>query len=116
MELVIRPPGRRQGLGLRELWQHRELLYSLTKRELQVRYKQSFVGIGWAILQPLAMTFIFALFFGRLARIPLDGIPYPVFALTALVPWAFFSQSVTESSPSLVADASLVSRLYFPAP
>jgi lipopolysaccharide transport system permease protein len=114
VELVIRPPGRWQGLGLRELWQYRELLYFLTKRELQVRYKQSFVGIGWAILQPLAMTFIFALFFGRIARIPSEGIPYPVFALTAVVPWVFFSQAVTQSSPSLVADANLVSKVYFP--
>jgi lipopolysaccharide transport system permease protein len=113
-EIVIQPPGRWEGLGLSEIWEYRELLYFLTKRELQVRYKQSYIGVGWAILQPLAMTFIFALFFGRLAKIPSEGIPYPVFALTALVPWVFFSQSVNQSAASLVADSSLISKVYFP--
>src|SRR4051794_8971435 len=82
-ELVIRPPSRWGGLGLDDLLASRELMYFLTKRELQVRYKQSLLGIGWAVLQPLALTFIFALFFGRLAKVPSEGLPYAPFALAA---------------------------------
>src|SRR5262249_28002376 len=77
-ELEIKPPGRFSGVGLREIWAYRELLYFLTKRELQIRYKQSYLGFGWAILQPVALAFIFALFFGRLAGLSSEGIPYPV--------------------------------------
>jgi lipopolysaccharide transport system permease protein len=113
-ELVIRPPDRWRALRLREIVQYRDVLYFLTKRELQIRYKQSIFGLGWAILQPLALAFIFALFFGRLANIPSDGVPYPVFALTGLVPWVFASGAVTQAAASLVADANLVSKVYFP--
>lgn len=113
-EMVIRPPGRWQALRLRELAQYRDVLYFLTKRELQIRYKQSFFGLGWAILQPVALAFIFALFFGRLASIPSDGVPYPIFALAGLVPWVFVSGAVSQAATSLVADANLVSKVYFP--
>jgi lipopolysaccharide transport system permease protein len=113
-EVLIRPPGRWAPLRLSEIWEYRELLYFLTKRQIQVRYKQSFFGIAWAILQPLALTFVFALFLGRLARVGSEGLPYPVFAITAFVPWLFFSQSVTESARSLVAETQLLSKVYFP--
>jgi lipopolysaccharide transport system permease protein len=113
-ETVIRPPGRWGSLQVREIWEYRELLYFLTKRELQVRYKQSFVGIGWAVLQPLMLTFVFALFFGRLAGVGSEGLPYPVFALAGFVPWLFFSQSLSDSARSLVTESDLISKVYFP--
>jgi lipopolysaccharide transport system permease protein len=113
-EIVIRPPGRWGVLSMRELLGHRELLYFLTRRELLVRYKQSIFGIAWAVLQPLAMMGIFSLFFGQLAGVPSDGIPYPLFALAGLVPWMFVSQAVSQSALSLVADSNILSKVYFP--
>jgi lipopolysaccharide transport system permease protein len=111
---TIRPPRRWPGLGLRELAAYRELVYFLTKRELQVRYKQSVFGISWAILQPVAYAFVFAIFFGSLANVPSDGVPYPLFALAALVPWIFASQGVGQASASLVNEANLLGKVYFP--
>lgn len=113
-EQDIRPPGRFSGVGLREIWAYRELLYFLTKRELQIRYKQSYLGFAWAIVQPVALTFIFALFFGRLAGLSSEGIPYPVYALAGLVPWIFTSGAVSGATSSLVVDANLIGRVYFP--
>jgi lipopolysaccharide transport system permease protein len=113
-ETIIRPPGRWSGFGFAELWRYRELLYFLTKRELQIRYKQSLFGVAWAILQPLAYAFVFALIFGRVAGLSSQGVPYAVFALAALVPWIFVSQSVTQSASSLVGDANLLTKVYFP--
>jgi lipopolysaccharide transport system permease protein len=113
-ELEIRPPGRFSGVGLGEIWSYRELLYFLTKRELQIRYKQSFLGFAWAVVQPVALTFIFALFFGRLAGLSSEGIPYPVYALAGLVPWIFTSGAVNGATGSLVTDANLIGRVYFP--
>jgi lipopolysaccharide transport system permease protein len=113
-EIIIRPAGRWSALHASEIWAYRELLYFLTKRELQVRYKQSLLGVSWAVMQPLALTFIFALFFGRLVKVPSDGIPYPVFALAGLVPWLFVSQSSAQGAQSLVADANLLTKVYFP--
>jgi lipopolysaccharide transport system permease protein len=113
-ELVITPPGRFSGVGLREVWDYRELLYFLTKRGLQIRYKQSYLGFSWAILQPVALSFIFALFFGRLAGLSSEGVPYPVFALAGLVPWIFTSGAVSGATSSLVDDANLIGRVYFP--
>jgi lipopolysaccharide transport system permease protein len=112
--MVIKPPRRWIGLGWGELLAARELLYFLTKRELQVRYKQSIFGVSWAVLQPLVYSFVFALFFGNLAKVPSDGFPYPVFALAGLVPWMFVSQAVSQGAGSLVADANLLSKVYFP--
>lgn len=112
--VTITPPAGWGGFGLRELWTARELLYFLTKRELQIRYKQSAVGVSWSVLQPLAYAFIFALFFGQLANVPSEGVPYPVFALAALVPWLFASQAVSQAATSLVGDANLLSKVYFP--
>jgi len=112
-EIVIAPPRRWASLDLRDLWRHRELLYFLTKRELQVRYKQSFFGASWAILQPLVLAAIFAFVFGTLFTNESD-IAYPVFIIAGLVPWLFFSQSVSNAAGSLVLDANLISKVYFP--
>ena len=113
-DVVIRPPGRWGDLRLGELSAYRELLYFLTKRELQIRYKQSLFGFLWAVLQPLAMMAVFSIFFGYLAGIPSDGIPYPVFAFSALVPWTFVAQATGTSALSLVSDANILSKVYFP--
>ena len=113
-ETVITPPDRWSPFRLGELWHHRELVYFLTKRELQIRYKQSVFGISWAVLQPLALAFIVALFFGTLFHIPSDGIKYPVFVVAGLVPWLFIAQAVTNSATGLVNDANLISKVYFP--
>jgi lipopolysaccharide transport system permease protein len=101
-------------LNLRELWEHRELIYFLTWREIKVRYKQTAIGAAWALLQPLFTMLIFTVFFGRLAKMPSDGIPYSVFALTALTPWTFFANGLTTSSNSLVSNANLITKVYFP--
>jgi lipopolysaccharide transport system permease protein len=111
---TIRPPTRWGSSSLRELGGYRELLYFLAKRELQIRYKQSLFGVAWAVLQPLVYAFVFALFFGRLAEVPSEGVPYTVFALAALVPWLFVSQGTAQAAASLVADANLLGKVYFP--
>jgi lipopolysaccharide transport system permease protein len=110
----IRPPRGWGDLRLREIWDARELVYFLTKREIQIRYKQSFFGLSWAVLQPLALAFIFALFFGVLAKVPSQDLPYPVFSLAGLVPWLFTAQAVSAAASSLVTDANLLSKIYFP--
>jgi lipopolysaccharide transport system permease protein len=97
-----------------ELWQYRELLFLLAWRDATVRYKQSVVGIGWALIQPLLMMLIFSVVFGRFAGLPSDGVPYPVFSLCALLPWNYFSRSVADSSNSLVGSGNLLSKVYFP--
>jgi lipopolysaccharide transport system permease protein len=113
--VVIHPPKRWGSLGLREVWQSRELLYFLVRRDILVRYKQSVLGILWAVGQPLALALIFWIFFGQLAGIkPSNGLPYPVFAFAALVPWMFVSQGVTQAANSLVGDANLLAKIYFP--
>jgi lipopolysaccharide transport system permease protein len=102
-------------LQLGELWAQRELIYFLTKRELQVRYKQSFFGISWAVMQPLIYGFVFALFFGVVVKVPTPGdLPYAVFAVAGLVPWLFTAQAIQNGSTSLVQDADLISKVYFP--
>jgi lipopolysaccharide transport system permease protein len=112
--VVIEPTRRWPTLGLRELWAHRELLYFLTWRDVKVRYKQTLLGVTWAILQPLATMLVFALFFGRLAKMPSEGVPYPLFALAALVPWTFFANGLTQSANSVVLNQNLVTKVYFP--
>jgi lipopolysaccharide transport system permease protein len=113
--VTIRPPRAWGDLRLRELWTSRELVYFLTKRELQIRYKQSFFGIAWAVLQPLGLAFIFAIVFGQLLNVPVPSeVPFPVFALAALVPWLFTAQAVTQGANSLVLDANLLAKVYFP--
>ena len=101
-------------LDLHELWAYRELIHFLTWRDIKVRYKQTAIGIVWIILQPLALLAVFTLLFGRLAQIPSEGVPYPVFALAGLLPWQAFSRIISESSNSLITDQRLISRVYFP--
>ena len=114
-EIVLSPPGRWRPVDLRELWTHRELIYFLTKRELQIRYKQSVFGISWAVLQPLVFAFIFALFFGVvLHQHPPNGLPYAVFAVAGIVPWLFTSAAIQQGAGSLVLDANLIAKVYFP--
>ena len=110
----IRPPSGWASLGLKELWQYRELLYFLVWRDVKVRYKQTALGAAWAIIQPLFMMLVFSLFFGRLAKVPSDGIPYPVFTFAALLPWQLFAHALSESSNSLVANERLITKVYFP--
>jgi lipopolysaccharide transport system permease protein len=113
-ELVIEPSKSWVSLKLGELWQYRELLYFLIWRDIKVRYKQTALGAAWAIIQPLFAMIIFSIFFGRLAKIPSDGIPYPLFSFVALVPWTFFANGLNQSSNSLVASANLIKKVYFP--
>ncbi|MBI1881232.1 MAG: ABC transporter permease [Chloroflexi bacterium] len=101
-------------LKLGELWEYRELLYFLTWRDVKVRYKQTVLGVTWAILQPFLTMVVFSLFFGKLAKVPSDGIPYPIFSFAALVPWTFFANGLNQASNSLVNSAKLLTKVYFP--
>lgn len=101
-------------LQLQELWAYRELLYFLIWRDVKVRYKQTALGAAWAIIQPIFTMIVFSIFFGRLGKIPSDGIPYPLFTLAALVPWTFFSQGLSQASNSLVGSSNLIKKVYFP--
>ena len=112
--LFIRPSKGWIALKLGELWEYRELLYFLTWRDVKVRYKQTVLGAAWAIIQPLFTMVIFSFFFGKLARMPSDGIPYPIFSYAALVPWQFFANGLSASSNSLVGSANLIKKVYFP--
>ena len=111
---VIEPSRGWISLDLKEVWEYRELLLFLTWRDIKVRYQQTALGAAWAILQPVLNMIIFTIFFGRLAKVPSDGIPYPLFAYTALVPWQFFAFGLTESANSLVSNERLVTKVYFP--
>ncbi len=101
-------------LELRELWAYRELLYFLIWRDVKVRYKQTALGAAWAIIQPFFTMIVFSLFFGSLAKVPSDGIPYPIFSYAALVPWTFFANGLNQSANSLVGSANLIKKVYFP--
>ncbi len=111
---IIKPSQGWVSLKLDELWAYRELLYFLTWRDIKVRYKQTVLGAAWAIIQPFFTMIVFSLFFGRLAGIPSDGIPYPIFSYAALVPWSFFATGLSSSSNSLVDSANLLKKVYFP--
>ena len=111
---VIEPHRGWVGLKLAELWEYRELLFFLTWREIKVRYKQTVLGATWAIIQPLFTMLLFSLFFGKLAKVPSDRIPYPLFCLAGLVPWTFFANGLSQSSNSLVTSSNLISKVYFP--
>jgi lipopolysaccharide transport system permease protein len=113
-EVVIAPPSRWSAIDLSELWAHRELVYFLTKRELQVRYKQSFFGVSWAVLQPLAFAFAFAAIFGTLVHFSTQGVPLAVYAIIGLVPWQFTAGAIGNGATSLVQDSDLISKVYFP--
>jgi lipopolysaccharide transport system permease protein len=101
-------------LGIRELWQYRELFYFFTWRDIKVRYKQAVLGVLWAILQPLSMTLIFTLVFGRGLQVPSDGLPYPIFALSGLLIWNLFSNSLQNAASSMVSNANIIRKIYFP--
>lgn len=113
-QIVIQPDRSGFQLGFGEVWRFRELLYFLTLRDIQIRYKQTVLGAAWAIVQPLFTMLLFTLFFGRLARISSDNIPYPLFAYAGLLPWTFFASAVTNSANSLVGSTSLITKVYFP--
>src|ERR1039458_9660825 len=112
--LRIAPPGGWVDIDFKELWDARELLYFFVWRDIKVRYKQTAIGAAWAVIQPVMTMVVFSLFFGKLAKMPSDGIPYPIFAYTALVPWSFFAYGLTQSSNSLVGSSNLLSKVYFP--
>lgn len=112
--LVIEPRRGIAALDLRELWHYRDLLYFLTWREISIRYKQTLLGFAWAVIQPLTAMVVFSVFLGRLAKVPSDGIPYPVFSYLGLLPWTYFANAITRSGSSLVSNANLLSKVYFP--
>src|SRR6202161_2941638 len=112
--LILRPSTGFLRLHLRDLWEYRELLYFLVWRDIKVRYKQTALGAAWAILQPVMTMVVFSVFFGRLAKVPSDGVPYPIFAYCALLPWQLFAFALTEASNSLVASQNLITKVYFP--
>jgi lipopolysaccharide transport system permease protein len=111
---IIAPSSGWASPDLRELWTYRELLYFLVWRDIKVRYKQTALGASWAVIQPFFTMVVFSLFFGHLARVPSDGVPYPIFSFAALVPWAFFAHGLTQSAGSLVASQNLIKKVYFP--
>ena len=112
--LVLAPSHGFLRVNFRDLWEYRELVYFFVWRDIKVRYKQTVLGAAWAIIQPLFMMVVFTLFFGRLAKMPSDGMPYPIFAYAALLPWTYFAQSLTQASNSLVENANMVRKVYFP--
>lgn len=112
--IKIRASKRWTPLDLREIWAHRELLYFLVWRDLKVRYKQTLLGVSWVILQPILMTLVFAVFLGKIARVPSGSVPYVLFLYSGLLPWTFFTNAVATSSHSLIASAQMITKVYFP--
>ena len=112
--ILIEPVRGIWDLGLKEVWEYRDLLYFLGWRDVKIRYKQTALGALWAVLQPLLTMLVFSVFFGRLAKVPSDGIPYPVFAYAALLPWQLFAYSLTESANSLISNQNMIKKVYFP--
>src|SRR5712692_5557584 len=110
----IRPQTGWTAVGLKELWEYRELLYFLMWRDIKVRYKQTVLGATWAIIQPFLTMVAFSVFFGTLAKMPSDGIPYPLFTYAALLPWGFFANALSAASNSLVGSSNLITKVYFP--
>jgi lipopolysaccharide transport system permease protein len=113
-KVIIKPSRGWFNLRLNDVWQYRELLYFLTWRDIKVRYKQTVLGAAWAIIQPFFTMVVFTLFFGKLAKIPSEGVPYPIFSYAGLLPWTFFAQAMNQSSDSLVGNANLITKVYFP--
>jgi lipopolysaccharide transport system permease protein len=112
--MFIRPSKGWAALNLKELWQYRELIYFLTWRDIKVRYKQTALGAAWAIIQPFFTMVVFTIFFGRLAKVPSDNVPYPIFSYTALLPWGLFTKALTDTGRSLVAHRAMITKIYFP--
>ena len=113
-KIIIEPSRGWLTLRLNDLWQYRELLYFLAWRDIKVRYKQTVLGVAWAIIQPFFTMVVFTLFFGKLAKMPSEGVPYPIFSYAGLLPWTFFAQAMNQSSDSLVGNANLITKVYFP--
>ncbi|MEK9185178.1 MAG: ABC transporter permease, partial [Patescibacteria group bacterium] len=111
---VIRPKKTFSWNDLKELWQYRELLYFFSWRDLKVRYKQTTIGVLWALLQPFLTMVVFTVFFGKLAGIPSDGVPYPIFVYTGLLFWQFFSGALSETSAALIGNQAIITKVYFP--
>lgn len=111
---IIQPPQGWVRIGLKELWRYRELVFYLVWRDIKVRYKQTFLGAAWAVIQPFMTMIVFAIFFGELAGIPTDDIPYPIFSYTALLPWQLLETGINKSGNSLVAGRNLLTKVYFP--
>lgn len=112
--LIIKPPKKWVPIDLHELWNYRELLGSFTRRDVKIRYKQTALGFLWVIIQPLLTVLIFSFFFGGLAKIPSDDVPYPLFVLAALLPWTLFAEGLTRSTMSMVTNAQIMTKVYFP--
>lgn len=112
-ELIIEP-GRAEAHYWRDLWRYRELFYFLAWRDILVRYKQTVIGVAWAVIRPFLTMLIFVLVFGRIASLPSEGVPYPLLVMAAMLPWQFFANSLSESSSSLITNANLVTKIYFP--
>ncbi|MHB8806444.1 MAG: ABC transporter permease [Anaerolineaceae bacterium] len=112
--ITIKPSTGWAALNLKDLWDYRELIYFFTWRDLKVRYKQTLLGASWAVLQPVLTMVVFSIFFGGLAKVPSDGVPYPIFSYTALLPWTLFSKALQDASRSLVSSANIISKVYFP--
>ena len=113
-KIIVKPSRGWSALNLRDLWVYRELIYFMTWRDLKVRYKQTLLGAGWAILQPFLTMVVFSIFFGTLAKVPSDGVPYPIFSYTALIPWTLFSKALQDASRSLVNNSHMITKVYFP--
>lgn len=111
---IIKPSSGWSALNLRDLWLYRELILFMTWRDLKVRYKQTLLGASWAVLQPFLTMVVFSIFFGNLANVPSDGVPYPIFSYTALIPWTLFSKALHDASRSLVASSHMITKVYFP--
>jgi lipopolysaccharide transport system permease protein len=112
--LIIRPPRKWVPIDFKEIWAYRELLFFFTWRDVKIRYKQTGLGFAWAIIQPLFTMLIFTLIFGGFAHIPSDGIPYPLFSYAALLPWTLFAEGMTRSTNSMVVNAPIMTKVYFP--
>jgi lipopolysaccharide transport system permease protein len=111
---IISPKGKSLGYSIAEFWEYRDLLYMLTLRRISVRYKQTVIGVAWVLIQPLVSMSIFTIIFGNLVKIPTDGVPYPIFVYSALVLWGLFSESISRSGVSLITEAQLITKVYFP--
>ena len=112
--LIIQPPKKWVPVDIHELWAYRELIYAFTMRDVKIRYKQTALGFLWAIIQPLFMMVVFTIFFGGLAQIPSEGVPYPLFSFAALLPWTLFSEGLTRSTTSMVSSSNIMTKVYFP--
>lgn len=111
---ILRPSNGWLPIDLKELWEYRELVYTFAMRDIKVRYKQTALGAAWAVIQPFMMMVVFTIFFGKLAKIPSEGIPYPLFSYAALLPWTLFSEGITRSTNSMITNANIMTKVYFP--